>query len=74
MFLAHSRRKVGATASGAVLAVAALVAGLAWTTSASAVDGDSLASKFQPMPNQTYALCAGAKSFNFDGVTYAKCR
>jgi len=24
--------------------------------------------------NQEYALCAGAESFNFDGVTYAKCR
>ena len=24
--------------------------------------------------NQEYALCAGAISFNFDGVTYAKCR
>lgn len=74
MFLTHSRRKVAATASAAVLVVAALVAGLAWTTSASAADRDVLASKFQPMPDQTYALCAGAKSFNFDGVTYAKCR
>jgi len=24
--------------------------------------------------NQEYALCAGAESFNFNGVTYAKCR
>lgn len=27
-----------------------------------------------PLENQTYALCAGAVSFNFDGITYAKCR
>lgn len=27
-----------------------------------------------PLPNQPYALCAGAISFNYDGVTYAKCR
>lgn len=25
------------------------------------------------LPNQKYALCAGALSFNFDGITYAKC-
>jgi hypothetical protein len=27
-----------------------------------------------PLANQAYALCAGAVSFNFDGITYAKCR
>ena len=27
-----------------------------------------------PLPNQAYALCAGAISFNFDGITYANCR
>ena len=27
-----------------------------------------------PLKNQSYALCAGAVSFNFDGITYAKCR
>lgn len=25
------------------------------------------------LPSQKYALCAGALSFNFDGITYAKC-
>jgi len=29
---------------------------------------------FTPLSNQNYALCAGAISFNFDGITYAKCR
>ena len=29
---------------------------------------------FTPLPNQDYALCAGAVTFNFDGITYAKCR
>ena len=28
---------------------------------------------FTPLPNQKYALCAGAPAFNFDGITYAKC-
>lgn len=36
--------------------------------------GDDLANQFLPMRDQTYALCAGAIAFNFDGVTYAKCR
>jgi hypothetical protein len=27
-----------------------------------------------PMFEQNYALCAGAVTFNFDGITYAKCR
>ena len=27
-----------------------------------------------PLYNQDYALCAGAVSFNLDGITYAKCR
>ena len=27
-----------------------------------------------PLPDQPYALCAGAQAFNFGGVTYAKCR
>lgn len=27
-----------------------------------------------PLANQAYALCAGAVPFNFDGITYAKCR
>lgn len=26
------------------------------------------------MPNQKYALCAGAVTFNFDGITYARCK
>lgn len=26
-----------------------------------------------PLPNQDYALCAGAITFNFDKVTYARC-
>ena len=26
-----------------------------------------------PLPNQKYALCAGAITFNFDKVTYARC-
>lgn len=26
-----------------------------------------------PLPDQKYALCAGAITFNFDGVTYARC-
>lgn len=30
--------------------------------------------ELMPLPNQKYALCAGALSFNFDGITYAKCR
>jgi len=29
---------------------------------------------FTPLRNQNYALCAGAVSFNFDDITYAKCR
>lgn len=29
---------------------------------------------FTPLWNQEYALCAGAVTFNFDGITYAKCR
>jgi hypothetical protein len=29
---------------------------------------------FMSLPNQKYALCAGALSFNFDGITYAKCQ
>ncbi|MGA1013484.1 MAG: hypothetical protein ACO3RL_12355, partial [Vulcanococcus sp.] len=70
----HSRRRAAATASVVAALIATLVAGLVWTTSASAVDQDALTSKFMPMPDQTYALCAGAIAFNFDGVTYAKCR
>lgn len=27
-----------------------------------------------PLSNQKYALCAGAVTFNFDGITYARCR
>lgn len=27
-----------------------------------------------PLRNQKYALCAGAVTFNFDGITYARCR
>ena len=27
-----------------------------------------------PLPNQDYALCAGAVTFNLDSITYAKCR
>lgn len=26
-----------------------------------------------PLKNQKYALCAGAVTFNFDGITYARC-
>jgi hypothetical protein len=33
-----------------------------------------ICSKFTYLDNQDYALCAGAKSWNFDGVTYAKCK
>lgn len=29
---------------------------------------------FFPLPNQKYALCAGAVTFNYDGITYARCR
>lgn len=31
------------------------------------------ASPVMPLPNQKYALCAGAITFNFDNVTYARC-
>ena len=70
------RRTVGIPVLASVLAVIAAVIGL---TSISAATGapsaDSfVSSKFKPMADQTYALCAGAISFNFDGVTYAKCR
>ena len=27
-----------------------------------------------PLTNQPYALCAGATTFNFDGITYARCQ
>jgi len=36
--------------------------------------GSRLKSPNTALRNQNYALCAGAESFNFDGVTYAKCR
>jgi hypothetical protein len=61
----------------AVLSVIAVIVGLSMSASASAASNDAVAdftSKFQGMPDQTYALCAGARSLNFDGVTYAKCR
>ena len=31
------------------------------------------ANPMMPLPNQGYALCAGAVTFNFDDVTYARC-
>ena len=33
-----------------------------------------ICSNFVYLDNQDYALCAGAESWNFDGVTYAKCK
>lgn len=71
---ATSRRTVGVTAAAVVLSAVAAIVGLSWATSASAAEDPALTSTFEAMPNQTYALCAGAKSFNFNGVTYAKCR
>lgn len=44
------------------------------TTSASTSTDSMVDGKFEPMFDQTYALCAGAIAFNFDGVTYAKCQ
>ena len=31
-------------------------------------------SAFTVLPDQDYALCAGALTWNFDGITYAKCK
>ena len=31
-------------------------------------------SAFTKLPDQDYALCAGALTWNFDGITYAKCK
>ena len=35
---------------------------------------EEICNSFAYLENQDYALCAGAKSWNFDGVTYAKCK
>jgi hypothetical protein len=35
---------------------------------------EELCSGFTYLESQDYALCAGAESWNFDGVTYAKCK
>jgi hypothetical protein len=40
--------------------------------SASALDATSTG--LTPLTNQPYALCAGANTFNFDGIAYAKCK
>ena len=68
--------RVGIPVAASILAVVAAITGLALVTSATAAPSpeEFVSSKFKPMADQTYALCAGAISFNFDGVTYAKCR
>jgi hypothetical protein len=60
----------------APIAVAlALVAALAFTLPAAAAADTAAptAKGFTICENQTYALCATAKCFNYDGVTYCKC-
>lgn len=55
--------------STSLIIIVSLVASVGHTKSL-----EETCKSFTYLNNQDYALCAGAESWNFDGVTYAKCK